>query len=436
MSTPLNRRTFLRASGISLALPFLESMNKAIAAVATEPGPRRLVAIGVPFGFDPYVFVPATAGRDYALTPHLQYLKDHREDFTIVSGLSHPNTTSGSHRAEAVLLTGAAYPDYSYNLKNTISLDQEFAAQTRGQTRYDSLTLTTGGPGLSYTRNGVAIPPMDRPSQIFARLFLASTPAQQAEELRKIGTGRSLLDSVGEQAKRLSAQVTAEDRSRLDEYFESVRDVERQLQLSSQWVNRPKPPAPGAPPKDITEPGEQPRKLQLMFDMIYLALLTDSTRAITIRTFGDHHDLSHHGKNPEKLEACRQVEIELLQTYATLLTKLKSAREGPGGRLLDRTMVLMTSNLRDGNTHWTHDLPVLIAGGGFRHGQHLNFNPAYLRAIADPEGSNAAAAFSVANNGSTQAPLCNLYVSLLQRAGLESDRFGSSRGTLRGLEMA
>jgi hypothetical protein len=119
--------------------------------------------------------------------------------------------------------------------------------------------------------------------------------------LRKIGTGRSMLDFVGDQAKRLSQRVTAADRTRLDEYFESVREVERQLQMSGEWVNRPKPPAPGAAPQDIVGPGQQQQKLQLMFDMIYLALVTDSTRAITIKTFGDHHDLSHHGKEPKKL---------------------------------------------------------------------------------------------------------------------------------------
>jgi len=437
MNAPINRRTFLRSSGIALALPFLESMTRAIAApvAAAASTPRRLVAIGTPFGFDPSVFVPTTAGRDYALTPHLEHLKEHRNDLSIISGLSHPNTGGGGHKAEAVMLTGAPYPDYSYNLKNSISLDQEFATHFRGQTRYDSLVLTTYNGSLSYTGNGVAIPAIDRPSQIFAKLFLASTPQQQAEELRKIGTGRSMLDFVGDQAKRLSRRVTAADRSRLEEYFESVRDVERQLQMSSEWVNRPKPAAPGAQPQDVAGPGQQPKKLQLMFDMIYLALVTDSTRAITIKTFGDHHDLSHHGKEPAKLAACRQVEVELLQTYAGLLTKLKTAQEGSGGHMLDRTMVLVTSNLKDGNSHSTANLPVLLAGGGFKHGQHLAFNQPYVESIAATvKEPDAKTPVPVVGAGPT--PLCNLYLSMLQRAGIASDRFSSSSGTLSGLEMA
>ena len=433
MHQPIQRRLFLRTAGISLALPFLESMSKSVAApTAAQNGPRRLVAIGTPFGFDPYVFVPTGEGRGYALTPHLENLKEHRNDFTIFSGLSHPNTGGGGHKAEAVILTGAPYPDYSYNLKNTISLDQAFAAHFRGQTRYDSLVLTTTGGTLSYTGNGVAIPALASPSQVFARLFLTSTPQQQAEELRKIGSGRSLLDFVGEQTKRLNAQVTPADRARLDEYFESVRDVERQLQMSAEWVTRPKPPAPQAAPQDITTPGQQQKKLQLMFDMTYLALRTDSTRAVTIKTFGDHHDLSHHGKEPGKLQACRQVEVELLQAYAGLIDKLKKAEEGGGGRMLDQTMVLMTSNLRDGNSHWTHNLPVLLAGGGFRHGQHLAFNKPYLEALADPEADKKPK--TVPSMGKDQVPLCNLYLSMLQSAGIPADRFSSSSGTLTGLQ--
>jgi hypothetical protein len=241
MLKKMDRRTFLTASGISLALPFLESMTRTVGAAETKTGPRRLVAIGTPFGFDPQSFVPTTTGKDYALTAHLEHLKDFRNDYTIITGLNHPSTGGGGHKAEAVMLTGAPYPDYSHNLHNTISLDQEFAARFRGQTRYDSLVLTTYNGSLSYTGNGVAIPPISRPSEIFSKLFLASTPQQAKEELRRIGEGRSMLDFVGEQANRLSKKVSTLDRARLDEYFESVRSVEKQLQMSSEWVNRPKP---------------------------------------------------------------------------------------------------------------------------------------------------------------------------------------------------
>lgn len=438
MKQPLNRRTFLRASGISLSLPFLESMMRAVSVAAVPENPRRLLVIGTPFGFDPALFVPTSAGRDYALTPHLQHLKDHRDDFTIITGTSHADT-GAAHQTEAVMLTGAPYPDTSYNLRNTISLDQEFASHMRGQTRYDSLVLSTGGPAavpsIACTSNGVPIPPITSPSEIFALLFLGSTPEQAKEELYRISEGRSMLDFVGDQAKRLSRRVGAEDRARLDEYFDSVRDVEKQLQMSREWVNRPKPAPAGKPPKDIDGPGQQRAKLQLMFDMIHLALVTDSTRSISIRTFGDHHALTHHGQEPEKLAELRQVEVDLLQVFDSLLTKLKSTKEGTGETLLDRTMTLLTSNMRDGNSHKCWDAPVILAGGGFKHGHHLAFNKPWLETVAQNDNQKGAGAVRPVM-GVNQAPMSNLFLSLLQRGGIETDRFGTSTGTLTGLETA
>ena len=150
--------------------------------------------------------------------------------------------------------------------------------------------------------------------------------------------------------------------------------------MTREWVNQPKPKAIGGEPKDIADAQQQKAKFQLMVDMIYLALITDSTRSISLMTFGMHHDFSHHGKEPKKLAQCRQVEVELIQAFGGLLDKLKTAKEG-GTSLLDSTMMLMTSNLRDGNTHWTYNLPTILAGGGFRHGQHLAFNKPYLEQV-------------------------------------------------------
>ena len=437
MHQPINRRTFLRTAGISLALPFLDSMTPAVSAAPARGNPRRLLIIGTPFGFDPVSFVPTTAGRDYALTPHLQHLKAHRDDFTLITGTSHADT-GAAHQTEAVMLTGAPYPDISYNLRNTMSLDQEFASHVRGQARYDSLVLSTGGhttvPSISITANGVPIPPITSPAEIFTRLFLGSSPQQADEELHRISEGRSLLDFVGEQARRLSRRVSHEDRARLDEYYDSVRDVEKQLAMSREWVNRPKPAPLGKPPKDIPGPGQQRAKLQLMFDMIHLALVTDSTRSITIRTFGDHHALTHHGQEPEKLAELRQVEVDLLQVFDSLLTKLKASKEGTGKALLDRTMTLLTSNMRDGNSHKCHDAPVILAGGGFKHGSHLTFNKPWLEALARPASATPVTTQRPVM-GINQAPMSNLFVTLLQRAGIETGHFGTSTGTLTGLEM-
>lgn len=433
----LPRRLFLKHAGIALGLPLLDSMLPACGWGATATtAPQRMVCIGVPFGFDPTAFVPVTAGRDYELPTHLQHLGDFRNDFTVISGLSHPNTGGGGHKAEAVMLTGAPYPDYSHNLKNTISVDQAFAGRFRGETRYESLVLTTGGGSLSVTANGVSIPAIDRPSAVFKKLFLAATPAEMEAELRRIDEGRSMLDFVGERAKQLNRQISNADRQRVEEYFESVRDVERQLKMAREWVNRPKPSAVGGEPKDIADNQQQRAKFQLMIDMIYLALVTDSTRAVSIMTFAMHHDLSHHGKEPKKLAACRQVEVELIQAFGGLLAKLKNAKEGSQS-LLDSTMVLMTSNLRDGNTHWTYNLPTILAGGGFRHGQHLAFNRPYLQEIDQELNTAPGTKFNPEKKiplmGQDQQPLCNLYTSMLQRGGVEIERFSTATSPLAGL---
>jgi len=438
MKTQIPRRLLLKSSGIAVGLPLLESMlstsTRAAADGATPP--QRMVCIGVPFGFDPTAFVPLTAGRDYELPSHLKHLEAFRNDFTVISGLSHPNTGGGGHKAEAVMLTGAPYPDYSYNLKNTISVDQAFASHVRGQTRYESMCLTTYGGSLSSTANGVSIPAIDRPSEVFKKLFLASTPAQAEEEIRLIDEGRSMLDFVSEEAKQLNATLGAADRRRVDEYFNSVRDVERQLKMGREWVNRPKPQSIGNSPNDVGDNAQQAAKFRLMVDMIHLALVTDSTRAISIRTFGMHHDLSHHGKEPSKLEACRKVELELIHTFGELLRKLKESKEG-AGTLLDGTMVMMMSNLRDGNTHWTYNLPVILAGGGFKHGQHFAFIKPYLSEVASelnpPTDKPASVEKKIPIMGKDQQPLCNLYTSMLQRGGVETDRFSTATGSLEGL---
>ena len=434
---PLPRRMFLRSAGIAIGLPMLDSMLPSIGHGA-EPAapPRRMVCIGVPFGFDPTAFVPVTTGRDYVLPSHLTHLAAYRDDFTVISGLSHPNTGGGGHKAEAVMLTGAPYPDYSHNLKNTISVDQAFAARFRGETRYESFALTTQGPSLSVTANGVAIPAISQPSALFKKLFLAATPAEMEAEMHRIDEGRSMLDFVSDRAKSLNRQISAADRQRVDEYFESVRDVERQLKMAREWVNRSKPEPIGSEPRDSADNQQQKARFQLMVDMIHLALVTDSTRAISLMTFGMHHDLSHHGKEPKKLAACRQVEAELMQAFGGLLDKLKSAKEG-GSTLLDSTMVMMTSNLRDGNTHWTYNLPTILAGGGFQHGQHLAFNRPYLDEVnqelsAEP-GTKLSTEKKIPLMGQDQQPLCNLYTSMLRNGGVEIDRFSTATGPLAGL---
>ncbi len=421
----LQRRTFLRASGIALALPWLNTFASDGRPDESQSGnqssPRRMICICAPLGLHPDNFFPEQTGKDYSLSPYLELLKEYRDQFTVISGLAHAGMGSSfAHQASASFLTGAPGAGRP-GFRNTISLDQ-FAADTIGtQTRFPSLSLSgEGAGGLSWTRTGALIAADNSPSRVFARLFLEGNAADVAQQLRKLEDGRSILDDVGDQAKSIGAGLGYEDRDKLDEYLTSVRELEQRMAKDAEWAGRPKPKVDVEPPKDIANAADLIGRTRLLFDLSHLALQTDSTRLITIMLAGSsfappiqgvslgHHDLSHHGKDPGKLAQLKIVEMETMKTVRDLLGKLEQSREGEQ-TLLDRTIVYLGSNLGDASSHSTKNLPVLLAGGGFQHGQHLAFDP------------------------DNPPPLCNLYVSMLQRLGIESDQFGSSTGTLTGL---
>jgi hypothetical protein len=418
----LNRRTFLRAAGVSLALPWLESLApaRALGAAASLP-PRRMVCICTPLGLHPAYFFPETAGKDYSPTPYLEVLEELRNDFSVMSGLAHPEM-GNSHDSIFSFLTSAPHPERRAGFRNSISLDQVAAEYIGGETRFPSLALSCEGFSLSWTRSGAIVPSDSFPSSVFARLFLEGRPEDVQAQVRRLRDGQSILDTVLGQARQIQDDLGAEDRDKLDEYFSSVRELEQRLSRAEQWSKKPKPKVNVKPPQNVTNPTDLVNKARLMYDLIHLALETDSTRLITLLQLGTsgvppirgvtlgHHDLSHHGKDPNKIAQLKTIELEEMKTFRNFLKKLKETKE-EGASLLDRTMVFFSSNLGDASTHSTRNLPVLLAGGGFRHGQHLAFA------------------------GKNPPPLGNLYVSMLQRLGVEVDTFGSSTGTLAGLEM-
>lgn len=420
----LGRRTFLRGAGVALALPALD----AFARDPKEGPPRRILAICNNLGLIPSKFFPEKGGRDYAPSPYLEMLREHRDALTVFSGVWHPDV-DGGHPADNCFLTAAPHPGNA-SFRNTLSIDQ-YAAQHIGHlTRFPSLTLgvniKSGSRSLSWTGAGVLIPCEERPSQVFKRLFLSGSPEETREQIRRLELGRSIMDAVADQARVLRDQVGARDRERLDQYLTGVREYEQRLQKSREWEDVPKPKVEATLPADPAEPRDYMRKTQLMYDMARLAFETDSTRMITLmldsvnspaievegtEISDGYHSLSHHGKSKNKLAQLEAIDRGHMKLLDGLLAGLKAVREG-GEPLLDRTMVLYGSNLGDANTHVTTNLPVLLAGGGFKHGQHL--------------------AFSRERN----YPLPNLFVSMLQRLGLEVDRFATSTGTMRGLEPA
>jgi hypothetical protein len=421
---PISRRRFLRGSAVAMALPFLESMSAPFARSAAGPVPRRMFCICNNLGVLPRPFFPEDAGRDYTPSPYLKLLEEHRADFTVLSGVSHP-FVDGGHPSDISFLTAAPHPASS-SFRNSISLDQLVAERIGMLTRFPSLTLAVnGGRSLSWTRTGVAIPPEGQASGVFNQLFLQGSPPEIERQIHELDAGRSILDVVSEQARELRRNVGARDRARLDQYYSGVRDLEHRLQESRGWANKPKPKVKARPPTDPAGPAQYMAKVQNMYDLARLAFETDSTRAITLMlnsvgtpvvqiagaTITDsYHNLSHHGMAEEKLTQLRVIDEWHMKLMAVLFKGLKSARED-GATLLNRTMVLYGSNLGDANAHSTTNLPTLFAGGGFRHGQHLAFD----------RGRNE--------------PLPNLFVSMLRRFGIEETGFGPSTGTMRGLEM-
>ena len=428
----MSRRHFLKGVGVVVSLPFLSSMIAPFARCAevTSPlapnaAPRRMFTICNNLGLLPAEFFPKGSGRDYVASPYLELLQEHRNDLTAFSGVSHPNV-DGGHPSDVSFLTAAPHPASS-SFRNTISLDQYVAERIGVQTRVPSLSLAVNGNrSLSCTGTGVAIPPEQSAAQVFRKLFLQGTPAEVEAKIRELDTGRSILDTVARQAELLQREVTDEDRSRLDQYFTSVRDLEDRLQTSRGWENKPKPVVKETEPVDPASPAQYMEKVKLMYDLARLAFETDSTRAITLMlnsvgtpvlqipgaTITDgYHNLSHHGKAPDKLAQLKTIDQSHMRLLAGLFADLKATKEGEA-RLLDRTMILYGSNLGDANSHSTNNLPILFAGGGFRHGQHLEYD------------------------AQQNYPLPNLFVSMLQRMGIEATKFATSTGTMRGLEFA
>jgi hypothetical protein len=414
----LSRRRFLRTSGVLLALPLLDSAQLGAAAPGRRAAPRRLIAVTQTLGMHGPLFFPEKPGRDYSLSPYLEPLKEFRDDFTVFSGVSHPQA-GGGHQAAVSFLTGAQHAGTDW-FRNSISLDQLVAERMKGETRFPS--LSAGFSNLSWTRFGVQVPAEASAARLYARLFLAGSREEQRTQLRRLRDGQSIMDNLRDGAKRMQKTLGKEDREKLDDYFESVREVEQRLHSAEQWARKPKPRVSMPQPGDIANSNDIPGKTKQLIDVIHLALLTDSTRVVTLSMGGmasvlavpgvtrGWHDLSHHGNEPGKIAELRLLETAIMKTVGYLLGKLKGTREA-GESLLDRTSVLFGSNMGNASSHDTANLPILLAGGGFKHGAHL--------------------AFDRKNN----TPLCNLYLSMLHRLGLDVKSFGTSTGTIRGLDM-
>ena len=412
-SPSIHRRTFLKAAGVSLGLPLLESMGK-----AAEQPPKRALFLCNTLGLHSPSFFPKATGHDYQPSEYLSLLERHRDQFTIFSGLSHPDQ-GGEHACEMTWLSAARNPGRD-GFKNSISVDQ-FAAQQLGYvTRFPSLSLSSDGSmSQSYTDTGVMIPAVDKPSQVFTSLFLQGNPAEVAREKQKLSDGRSILDSLGGQRSRLRRNATSAEKAQLDAYFEAIREAERDLTEAEAWFDRPKPEVDAEAPQDVADKADLVGRLDLLLDLVPLIVQTDSSRVISIviqNNHGiplvdgvstEHHNLSHHGRDPQKIDQLKKIERAIVTSFGNFLERMKSQREADGS-LLDSTLTLLGSNLGNAAAHDPRNNPILLAGGGvsLKHGGH------------------------VALDANTNQPLGNLFVRMLQEMNFETDSFATSSSVL------
>lgn len=414
-----NRRTFLRAAGITLGLPVLESFG---ATAPDKISPRRMIAINQDLGFIPKLFFPKGEGRNYELSNYLEKIASHRDQFTVFSGLSHPGV-DGGHRADKSFLTAAPHPGRA-SFRNTISLDQLIANEVGHETRFRSLSLSINDPrSLSYTQAGVEIPTIKSASELYKKMFLQGDQKAMREQVERLKRRGSILDVVMGQTSDLNKRVSGSDRERIDQFQTAVRSLEQRMTEAQAWERLPKPKVDEGMPDYPSDKKQFFEMIRMMNDMSRLALQTDSTRVITLflgsvrtpgvnlddgRSIGGYHNISHHGKDENKLKQLAEIEVGQMELLNDLLQDLKDVEEADG-TLLDHTMLLYGCHMGDANIHNNVNLPVILAGGGFQHGQHLKFND------------------------QINSPLCNVFVSMLQKMGLENDRFASSTGTLTGL---
>ncbi|MDB4678901.1 DUF1552 domain-containing protein [Rhodopirellula sp.] len=426
----LHRRSVLRSVTGSLLLPSLvsvtgsSSLRGSDSVLTAPPGDsgdtekhpvQRFVAIANLLGFQQKHWFPEQTGREYEQTRLLEPLVSQRDRFTIYRGLDHG--LKGGHFAVHTFLSGVLHHEAKNRKDRNVTLDQHLAETIGGDTRYPSIAVGSeggihGGCQLSWTRSGVRVPPITEPEALFNQLFINDPAETLNRRTLNSNLQTSILDSVMEEAGDLAKRVNQEDRSKLDEYFSSVRDVERKIQLRKRWADQPKPDSPLQKPVNRNTVEDLP----VLYELIAIALQTKSTRIATLEIGGSflpqnlgidksYHSLSHHGNDEATVETLVKLETYQIEQFSKFLGRLASMKDGERS-LLDTTAVIFGSGMGNGSSHTNSDLPIVLAGAGYQTGDY-RVSPA---------------------RGINKVPLCNLYVDIAQRAGLSQDQFGVSTG--------
>lgn len=425
MNTHSNRRRFvLRSLAGSIALPGLSSLSAKAADAESALlstsgagiGARRFVAVGNLLGFQQKHFFPESTGKEYEETPLLKPLAANRDQMTVYRGLDHG--LRGGHFAVHTFLSGVLHHESKNRRDGNVTIDQFIADEIGTDTRFPSLTVGSeggihGGCQLSWTRSGIRVPPITAPAELFDKLFVTEPRDRRAKKLKANSLQASILDSVQEEANSLSKRINAEDKDKLDEYFTSIRDVEKRLAIRNRWADQDKPKAPFDKPANTNTVDDLP----MLYELIALALQTDSTRVATLEIGGSflpqnlgidksYHSLSHHGGDEETIAHLVTLETYQLEQFSNFLTRLANIQDGEQ-TLLDSTAVLFGSGMGNGSSHKNSDLPIILAGGGYATG---TFKKAESK-------------------GPGKVPLCNLLLDIAQRTGVRKEAFGTSTGT-------
>lgn len=412
---------------MALSLPWLEAM-----AAPTSPGatPRRMVAVGTFYGFVPDKFFPKDAGFNYTLSPLLQSLAPLKNDFTVFSNLDHGANAVGGHQGTHAFLSGILNKNAKNYPNRNVTVDQVAAESIGSKTRYPSLQLspeTQSSFKVSYSRAGVGLNPIQSLDEVYRLLFGQEDMTKIAHRSEQFGEHLSILDVISDDAKRFQHKIGATDKERLDQYFTSIRSLEKSLVQSEAWLHVQKPKTKFKVPSN-SDRMDYKKRVPLFYDLMVLALQTDATRVISLELSEigpnsggfnisrGYHTLSHHGKVESYLKELNIIEEFNMKSFSDFLMKLKAIKEPNGKTLLDSTMALMGTGLANASSHSNKNLPLILAGGGFKHGQHL----------VSPK--NKATGLNT--------PATNLYLSMLQRFGVERDEYNLSTGTLTGLDFA
>ena len=395
-------------------MPMLESFGSEVPQSKIKGKAKKLICVGFDLGFHREALYPTKTGRDYEATKLSKAIDKHRDDFTIFSGLDH--RAGHGHHNWSNFLCGPKI--------GSTTLDQIVASKIGENKRYTSLQLTagtvSGGRHMVYSKHGIPLPAIQRPSVLFKKMFSSKEDLKRTDYLLR--SGQSTLDTVLADLKGLNAKVNPSDKRKLDEYYTSLREVERNMSKQRTFLKQ------DPPTTDYKLPDYDPiaasllfEAEKLMYDLMALAIQTDLTNVITLHVNGvgsfaidgknlvaGYHGLSHHRMDPAKIRDLIKVETEHLKCFDNFLTQLKEKKDLEGKPLLDTTAILMGTGMGNADVHSNADCPTIVAGGGFKHGSHI---------ATDPKAANAQL-------------LGNLYVTLMNQVGIESDTFANAKGRM------